>query len=399
MDNATFVESWNSIIPHKIKPADLEHPTESFMCRSLVSFFRMMKYDVSEFDHMYNEPKESTIRKRVQIVANTNHFYQLCMGSKQRNFLYVDLIKPSPKKTIHVLNILLNYLFYINMVRDETIEKATQCTARYHELEANINQQKREMENHKIKINNIEQNISKMRHQLPQLESDNDKLRETKQQLLEKIAATKAADEELAEKITKLKMDYAMLQDRRVDDEEAAALIRKNEELEAEIEEYEKQEKTLQTTNSEYATLISQIKPCIFAAEEILQNPQDDSLMKIKNQVDTLRLNYSKLEAECARKTTTLQALQKNCEAIRDYVTEVEKQLSVGHKAKRKTERQTISDLGKQQMQLDELHEQNDVYLEQIKALKEEMLLIMQMSEQAKAFLMRDPVNRPLSSK
>lgn len=50
-------------------------------------------------------------------------------------------------------------------------------------------------------------------------------------------------------------------------------------------------------------------------------------------------------------------------------------------------------------MQLDELHEQNDVYLEQIKALKEEMLLIMQMSEQAKAFLMRDPVNRPLSSK
>lgn len=52
MDNATFVESWNSIIPHKIKPADLEHPTESFMCRSLVSFFRMMKYDVSEFDHV-----------------------------------------------------------------------------------------------------------------------------------------------------------------------------------------------------------------------------------------------------------------------------------------------------------------------------------------------------------
>lgn len=65
-----------------------------------------------------------------------------------------------------------------------------------------------------------------MRHQLPQLEGENENLKEMKQQLLEKIAATKAADEELAEKITKLKMDYAMLQDRRVDDEEAAALIR-----------------------------------------------------------------------------------------------------------------------------------------------------------------------------
>lgn len=70
-------------------------------------------------------------------------------------YLINEFYSPAPKKTIHVLNILLNYLFYINMVRDETIEKATQCTARYHELEANINQQKREMENHKIKINNV----------------------------------------------------------------------------------------------------------------------------------------------------------------------------------------------------------------------------------------------------
>lgn len=393
MDNAAFMESWNSIIPQKIKLADLEHPTESFMCRCLVSFFRMMKYDVSEFDQMYNESKESTMRKRVAIVANTNHFYQLCMGSKQRNFLYVDLIKPSPKKTVHVLNILLNYLFYINMVRDQTVEKATQCTAKYHELEININQQKREIENHKIKINNVEQNISKMRHQLPQLETENEKLRETKQQLLVKISTFKAADSDFAEKITKLKMDYAMLQDRRVDDEEAATLIRKNEELEAEIEECEKQEKALQTANSEYATLISQIKPCIFAAEEILQNVNDDSLMNLKNQVDALRLNCSKLETDYARKTTTLQALQKNCEAVRDYVNEMEKQLSVGHKTKRKTERQTISDLGKQQIRLDELHEQNNDYLEQIKVLKEEILLIMQMAEQAKTFLMRDPVH------
>ena len=52
MDNAAFVESWNSIIPHKIRPAELEHPTESFMCRCLVSFFRMMKYDVTDFDHV-----------------------------------------------------------------------------------------------------------------------------------------------------------------------------------------------------------------------------------------------------------------------------------------------------------------------------------------------------------
>lgn len=72
----------------------------------------------------------------------------------------------------------------------------------------------------------IEQNISEMSHQLPQLEAENEKLQGNKKQLQNKIASIKAADGDFVEKIAKLKMDYAMLQDQRVDDEEAAALIR-----------------------------------------------------------------------------------------------------------------------------------------------------------------------------
>lgn len=43
---------------------------------------------------MYNESKDSTFQKRTQLVAHINHFYQLCVGSKQHTFFYVDLIKP-----------------------------------------------------------------------------------------------------------------------------------------------------------------------------------------------------------------------------------------------------------------------------------------------------------------
>lgn len=50
MGNETLVENWNSIIPHKIKVSELEHPTESFVFRCLLSFFRMMKYDMQEFE-------------------------------------------------------------------------------------------------------------------------------------------------------------------------------------------------------------------------------------------------------------------------------------------------------------------------------------------------------------
>lgn len=72
----------------------------------------------------------------------------------------------------------------------------------------------------------IEQNIKKMHHQLPHLEAENEKLQKTKSQLQNKIATIKAADGEFVEKIAKLKMEHATLQDMRVDDEEAASLIR-----------------------------------------------------------------------------------------------------------------------------------------------------------------------------
>lgn len=52
MANATFVENWNSIIPHKIKAADVEHPTESFVFRCVISFLKMLKYDVSCFENV-----------------------------------------------------------------------------------------------------------------------------------------------------------------------------------------------------------------------------------------------------------------------------------------------------------------------------------------------------------
>ncbi|XP_055627701.1 uncharacterized protein LOC129769444 [Toxorhynchites rutilus septentrionalis] len=392
MANTAFVEDWNSIIPYKIKAADLEHPTESFVFRCIISFLKMLKYNVTEFENMYNEPKEGLMLKRKQLAAHINHSYQLCLGSKSSSFFYVDLIKPSPKKTIHVLNILLNYLFYVNMVRDETVERATRCTEKYQELSAKLNQQQREMETHKIKVHNIEENIMEMNKQLPQLQNENKALRTKKTQLKERMATIKTAKSEFAGKISKLKTKYAKIKEQRVEDKEAAALIEKNKALETEIAECEKQEKDLQLTNSQYSTLISRIKPCLHIAEEILQNPIDNSLRVLENQVDELRLKHSKLEQDQAKKVAMWDALKINCESVRAYMDEKSKELAARQKALRKNERQTISKFKTRQSELDELQEKNGVYLDQIEILKEEILLVMQIADETMAFLMRDPI-------
>lgn len=62
----------------------------------------------------------------------------------------------------------------------------------------------------------------------------------------------------------------------------------------------------------------------------------------MKTQVDNLRLTYNKLEKEYANEANILQALRKNCDAIREYLAEKEKELTAERKAKRKTERRTV---------------------------------------------------------
>lgn len=112
----------------------------------------------------------------------------------------------------------------------------------------------------------------------------------------------------------------------------------------------------------------------------------------LKNELDTLQLNCHRLEVDHANKKTVLEALQKNCEAIRKYVDEKSKELAACQKQKRKTERQTVSDLSEKQLQLDDLTEQNELYTGQIAALRDEIRLILQMADDAMRFLMRDGI-------
>lgn len=112
---------------------------------------------------MYSDSNETLTMKRVELVARINYIYQLCSDSKQTSFLYVDLVKPSKniayldsgvellyfrmlsfvagKKIIHLLKVLLNYLFYTNMVKETVLEKANNCAQEYSELNAKLNQE------------------------------------------------------------------------------------------------------------------------------------------------------------------------------------------------------------------------------------------------------------------
>uniref|UniRef100_A0A182WCK6 Kinetochore protein Nuf2 N-terminal domain-containing protein n=1 Tax=Anopheles minimus TaxID=112268 RepID=A0A182WCK6_9DIPT len=369
MSNAAFIDDWNSIVPFKIKAIDLEKPTEPFVFKAILHFFKLMHYDVSSYENMYNESTETITAKRVELVARINYIYQLCSDSKQTSFFYIDLVKPTGKKIVHLLKILLNYLFYINMVKESVQEKAQVCTEKYFELKAKLNQEQITKEENKIRANDINRHIDGLKNQLPQLNHQIETLQQRKNALQESIATLKVNDQDLADKIIKLKIEHSELTDQLVADEEAATMKDTKSSLEKEMEHLIDTEKQLQKTYEVHVAAINEIRPCNALLEKMLQFEFDDSCKNLRNELTELSTWYDKLQKQQHSLMNVLNALQTNCKEIETFITEKNQELEVRRKILTKSDMKQDAKLLEKEKHLKALQETNEIY-EQMLAIK-----------------------------
>lgn len=106
-----------------------------------------------------------------------------------------------------------------------------------------------------------------------------EELHETQKSLRKKLALFEAKDHELGEKVIRLKMHQLHLSDKKITDDEAVALIEKNESLEQEMGVLTEKEKQLQETNIIHVESINQIRPSVGQIEKLLQTEFDGSYM------------------------------------------------------------------------------------------------------------------------
>ncbi|XP_050076254.1 uncharacterized protein LOC126563652 [Anopheles maculipalpis] len=369
MSNAVFIDDWNSIIPFKIKAIDLEKPTEQFVYKAILNFFKLLHYDVSSYENMYNESIETLTAKRVELVARINYIYQLCSDSKQTSFFYIDLVKPTGKKIVHLLKILLNYLFYINMVKETVLEKAKSCVENYYELNTQLNQEQITKEENKIRANNINRHIDDFKNQLPQLKQHIEALEQRKHALQENIATLKTNDQDLADRIIKLKIEHSELTDHIVADEEAIAMRDIQSSLEKEIEALVDTEKQLQKTYEIHVASINEIRPCNALLEKMLQLEFDDSCKNLRNELAELNALYEKLRKQQNNLMNISDNLEKSCKDIDAIIEEKTQELDVRRKVLAKSDRKTDNKHLEKDKHLKALQETNTI-LEQILAIQ-----------------------------
>uniref|UniRef100_A0A182R9V4 Kinetochore protein Nuf2 N-terminal domain-containing protein n=1 Tax=Anopheles funestus TaxID=62324 RepID=A0A182R9V4_ANOFN len=383
MSNAAFIDDWNSIVPFKIKAIDLEKPTEQFVYKAILHFFKLMHYDVSSYENMYSESTETITAKRVELVARINYIYQLCSDSKQTSFFYIDLVKPTGKKIVHLLKILLNYLFYINMVKESVQEKANSCTEKYFELKTKLNQEQITKEENKIRANDINRHIEDMKNQLPQLKHQMEALHQRKDTLQESIATLKVNDQNLADKIIQLKVEHSELTDQLVADEEAASMKSTKNSLEREIEILIDAEKQLQKTYEIHVASINEMRPCIAILEKLLQYDFNDCCKNLRIDLTELNNLYDKLQKQYSTLMSFSDGLQKNCNDVEALIAEKNQELNVRKKVSEKSERKCDNKLVEQEACLKALQESNEMYEQMVVVQRLEVQRIIEMTEES----------------
>ncbi|EDO63509.1 AGAP004753-PB [Anopheles gambiae str. PEST] len=325
--------------------------------------------------------------KRVELVARINYIYQLCSDSKQTSFLYVDLVKPTGKKIIHLLKVLLNYLFYTNMVKETVLEKANNCAQEYSELNAKLNQEQITKEEKKIRANKINRHIDDLKLHLPQLKNQIETLQQRKHKLQENISTLKANDQQLADKIIKLKIEHSELAELLVADDEASSVKEIKQSLTREIETLTETEKELQQAYQIHVSSINQIRPCNALLEKMLLIGMDESCKNLRGAIVELNSLCDKLRKQRNNLTNLSDTLQNNCEELDGLLADKNQELEVRRKVLEKNDRRKDSKHLEQEKRLKALDQANEIYAQLLVVQKAEMQRVIVMVEQALKFI------------
>ncbi|XP_058056395.1 putative leucine-rich repeat-containing protein DDB_G0290503 [Anopheles bellator] len=387
MNDAALIEDWNSIIPFKIKANELETPTEKFLFKCVLSIFKLMHYDVSNYEYMYNEPFDILMVRRVEFVARINYIYQLCSDSKQTSYFFVDLVKPTAKKVKHLLKILLNYLFYINMVKETVLEKANRCTEKYNELKSKLNQEQIVKEEIQIRANNMNRDIDELKNKLPQINQHIEALVESHKLMRGKLAVLEAKDQDMIEKILNLKKQLLQLAEHKVTDDEALALIEKKEALERELIMLTENENQLQENNAIHAASIHKMQPCIILLEKLSQYEFDTSCRTLQNELKQMKLSIDQAEQRFQKLKNISDGLTNSCKEMEAYIADKQTEFYARNKVVKKVEQKHVLKLRSLETEVSELEETDEMFMDIMKKEEKELEMIENMKQETLDFI------------
>uniref|UniRef100_A0A1B0ANQ0 Kinetochore protein Nuf2 N-terminal domain-containing protein n=1 Tax=Glossina palpalis gambiensis TaxID=67801 RepID=A0A1B0ANQ0_9MUSC len=229
------MDSWNAVFTEcQLRSSDLSNPTEGFLTGVLVVYLKRFGYKIEPPSTMENNEYRLF---RIKLVKQIDHMLKI--SNESYVFTYYDLIRPTPKKTSQMLCILLNYLFYYNMYKEEVFKmvgkplnelqdlkarvEKTRCENERRQKDKNaelkqsiqmlnegLSTSREELKTYVKKIGAKKGDIGKLEREIEELTEKRKQLQEDKNRLLNKVVSNDEF-QELGKQIPQLENKLATL--------------------------------------------------------------------------------------------------------------------------------------------------------------------------------------------
>ncbi|KAI9585533.1 myosin-2 [Glossina fuscipes] len=273
------MDSWNAVFTEcQLRSSDLSKPTEGFLTGVLVAYLKRFGYKIEPPITMENNEYHLF---RIKLVKQIDHMLKI--SNESYVFTYYDLIRPTPKKTSQMLCILLNYLFYYNMYKEEVFKMVGKPINELQDLKIRV--EKTRCENERRQKENVElkQSIKKLNERLSAS-------REELKTYVEKIEAKKAdigklerEIEELTEKQKQLQGEKNRLLKQVVSNDEFQELGKQIQQLENKLATLAKEQGHMESVLSKRNEDIKKLQQQSAELEELSKVFPKDLLTQLEN--------------------------------------------------------------------------------------------------------------------
>ncbi|XP_065357786.1 kinesin-like protein KIF16B [Calliphora vicina] len=233
------VDSWNKLFPDcQINKTTLSNPTEHFLTNALVGYLRHFGYKIEPPFNLNAENKENNRETRlflIMLARQIDHFLKIT--DKIYSFTYYDLIRPTPKKTAHMLYILLNYYYYYNLYKESVFKMAHERIHKLEELRGLVDDKRRDNERRREENKNMKSTIENLMEEVPMARTKHKELEKKSFQQEEEFKKLNNTYKELKEKLNHLEEQKKILRKRVVADDESKELHKQLQQLKLEIAE------------------------------------------------------------------------------------------------------------------------------------------------------------------
>uniref|UniRef100_A0A1L8DD18 Kinetochore protein Nuf2 n=1 Tax=Nyssomyia neivai TaxID=330878 RepID=A0A1L8DD18_9DIPT len=142
-----LIDQWNAVMGVKITEKQLLVPNEEFVLNCITSIFTKLNYSVPL--NLKSTDEELARFAKFNLCDCVNQLYGLTDAKNE--IFYLDLIEPSPKRTVHLLQNLLNFALYHDMVKEEKLPKLKELGQRLEIKRTRKQQLQMKIEEKKIK--------------------------------------------------------------------------------------------------------------------------------------------------------------------------------------------------------------------------------------------------------